>query len=246
MQTFQSTYASTVGHSHRKMGYNNQDAVKVIDSDPKAFIGVVADGCGSKPNSEVGAQLAVNFVAQEIARLIRAEKNWPELLHHAHRSWAERFVIAQEVENREEFMADYMLYTLLGVVVQEKQTTIFHSGDGVFMVNGNLTTIDQQNQPAYLNYELMERGKDNEKGFGLQYEVHDTSAIHSLLVGTDGVEDLHAVLQQEKWGGYPSLVGVNESSEMYRNPVALPKLLFQASEAGKLHDDTTLVMLLRD
>lgn len=245
MQTFQSTYASAIGQSHQRMAYNNQDAVQVIASDPNAFIGVVADGCGSKSNSEVGAQLAVRFVAEEIARMIRKGKNWQDLLQRAHESWAERFVNAQEPDDPDEFIGDCMLYTLLGVVIEDRHTTIFHSGDGVFMVNGNLTVIDQQNQPAYLNYELMEQRRRHSDRIALHFERYHTADIESVLVGTDGVEELEAAFRQEKWSGYPSLVSLCEDNEMYRNPAALPKLLFQTALAEKLYDDTSLVMLKR-
>jgi hypothetical protein len=241
LSTFQSTYASTIGHTHRKMGYNNQDAIRVIDADPNAFIAVVADGCGSKSNSEVGAQLAVHFVAAEIARLIAGGQDWRELLQHAHGSWAERFVAGQQVEDRVEFIGDFMLYTLLGVVVEDEVTTIFRSGDGLFMVNGEVTAIDQQNQPAYLNYELMGRDKPE-----MYFEQFVTDEIDSLLVGTDGVEDLHGIFRTKKWGGYPSLVGLCEDPKMYHNQIALSKLIFEASEIGELHDDTTLVMVKRN
>jgi hypothetical protein len=240
MPLFTRTSASIPGHTHRKMGYNNQDALRVIDTHPHCLIAVVADGCGSKPSSEVGAQLAVNFVAEEIARMIDAGENWRENIQQAHLQWAERLVSAQRAEERERFVHDFMLYTLLGVVVEEAETTLFHGGDGVIVINGQVQVIDQGNRPAYLNYALT--GKETRD---ITYQTLPTAAIDSLLVGTDGVEDLRDLLQSEGREGHRSLAGLCESPGMYRDEVALSKFIFQASLDGKLLDDTSLVMLRR-
>ncbi|WP_250631271.1 protein phosphatase 2C domain-containing protein [Rhodoflexus caldus] len=58
---FKNATASVIGSSHYKLYYNNQDSYSFYQ-DRTCILGVVADGCGSGSNSEVGAKLGVDFV----------------------------------------------------------------------------------------------------------------------------------------------------------------------------------------
>ena len=72
MKKFRTGYATTPGYTHRKLDYNNQDAVLLVEHE-NYTIGIIADGCGSGANSEVGAQLAVKYLAKLISEKNRSK-----------------------------------------------------------------------------------------------------------------------------------------------------------------------------
>src|SRR5260221_212661 len=62
------------GRSHILDARNCQDALSSItfEINGKSYVaGVVADGCGGGKHSQVGAQLAVQFIPREIRRLVK-------------------------------------------------------------------------------------------------------------------------------------------------------------------------------
>ena len=63
--------ASVVGRDHAVLGRSAQDALARGASGELAW-GVVCDGCGEGPRSEVGAGLAAAFLAAEIERKMRS------------------------------------------------------------------------------------------------------------------------------------------------------------------------------
>ncbi|RKH40422.1 hypothetical protein D7X12_20835, partial [Corallococcus sicarius] len=70
---FDVAVGSVQGREHARTGRNNQDAVCVREGE-HGLVALVADGCGSQPCSELGAQLGVRRLAQAAqARLARGE-----------------------------------------------------------------------------------------------------------------------------------------------------------------------------
>ena len=68
-ELFESAAASIVGTDHRKpfVWKNNQDAF-VIRSRGDLLVGVVADGCGEGPYSELGARIGANMLANRLTQ----------------------------------------------------------------------------------------------------------------------------------------------------------------------------------
>jgi hypothetical protein len=69
-----------------------------------------------------------------------------------------------------------------------ERTYIYHAGDGVIAVNGEVTELGPfpDNAPPYLAYGLGKSPEEKEK-FTLNASVLDTKDIDSLLIATDGV-----------------------------------------------------------
>lgn len=82
------------------------------------------------------------------------------------------------------FRADYLSATMLGFVSDEQQIVVFQSGDGVILVNDELTIIEQDNKPDYMVYSINNPGQ----GFGIKtYEVAD---IQRFALCSDGLRHL--------------------------------------------------------
>jgi len=65
---------SIIGNMHRKMNYNNQDALLLAEGE-EYCVGIVCDGCGSRPHSEVGAKLTAQFLDGYIADKIEQQQD---------------------------------------------------------------------------------------------------------------------------------------------------------------------------
>ena len=179
---------SVQGREHARAGRNNQDAVCVRGSE-HGLVAVVADGCGSQPCSELGAQLGVRRLAQAAqARLARGEVGGRRgVPPGAARGPAGACWRASRGAGPGACWED-LLFTIVGAVVTPAHTLVFSSGDGVWMLNGEVHALGPfpGNAPPYLAYALL-RGEDVPLE---RRALVPTDDVHALLVGTDGVGDL--------------------------------------------------------
>jgi len=228
-------YGTIQGSAHRKLDYNNQDAVLVFETD-ELLIGLVADGCGSGANSEVGAQLAVKRVAKIIDEKIKLKSDWKTDLKKDLQAYS-RTIAHLHDTSVSHFVKDYLLYTLVGFVKYRDRITVFSCGDGVIVIDDNIQIIDQNNQPKYLNNEL-----NNSQGAEFQFQEFKYEG-QKILIGSDGVEDIIAGIDNKLIPEYLSFNDLMCDEANYYNPVQLPKLLQKYSKKNVLVDDCTLIML---
>ena len=147
-------------------------------------------------------------------------------------------------------MSDYLLFTIVGVLITPSETVTFSMGDGAIAVNGKLNQIPAypDNAPPYLAYGLYCPD-------AVSFEIRDrlpTSEVESILIATDGIDDLIAV---ETIGQFW------QEDRYFKNPDALRRKLamlnreetkpdWQRRElvkrSGALSDDTTIVVLRLD
>lgn len=226
-------YASIAGNTHRKLDYNNQDFVLV-----KSFEGIeiclVADGCGSGANSEVGAQLGLNYLAKVIKE--SEGKSWQQNLGEKLRNYS-RDLANNHSENPKDFIRNYLLYTVIGYVMKDGIRTLFSCGDGVKIIEGNIDIINQDNRPNYVNNALL----GNTSGEFLFEEIPSTAS--PILIGSDGVEDLIEGINKGEVSEYPSIEALINDEDNFTNPIQLPRLLQKYSRNGILRDDTTLILI---
>ena len=227
--------ASTQGHTHRTLGYNNQDAY-FVDSNETRHICIVADGCGSGSNSEVGAQLAVRFVAKYISDALEKGINWQAGLKTALLRQAQQLA-QQHANNTKSFVRDYLLFTIVGCVSDAEQITLFWSGDGVLGVNDAIEIIDQNNRPKYINNELKGARASEFEFRQLPLEGQ------RLLIATDGFEDVMAGVNSGEISEYGSVEDLLKDAAVFDDPVYLSKLFHKYAERGVIRDDCTLVVL---
>jgi Protein phosphatase 2C len=230
--------ASAIGSSHYKLYYNNQDSYHYYQ-DNSCIIGVVADGCGSGSNSEVGARLGVDFVVNFCKKHFQNKPFDEVLLKKALVEYLKNIVKNQQTSEELDFIENYLYFTLFGFVIQPHQTFIFHSGDGVYLLNDQEVIIEQNNRPKYIAKNLISGNIE------LQIEVIETSNVQQLLIATDGLIHL-----SEKFEAGETIEGMNKTSDLFKNDdlfddmIALPKLLTNLSlQKNILKDDTTLIML---
>lgn len=266
LEMFEIAGGSITGRNHALVGKNNQDAYFSICTDQVA-IAVVCDGCGSGCDSEVGAKIGVRLVAEAIAQKIQSPVD-PEFWTQVK---LELLVQLQgiakmlsgnspeSISQITQIINDYLLFTIVGVLITPTETTTFSIGDGIVFVNGKATQIGPfpDNAPPYLAYGLYRPDL-------IDFHIHDrlpTTAVESILIGTDGVTDLVAA-EMVNLPGKKESVGVIsqfwQADRYFSNPDMMRRRLSQINhestkpnwqdrhltkEAGLLPDDTTLIVI---
>ena len=122
LNQFEIATGQVIGRMHRQTGKNNQDAM-YWQADEQVLIGIVCDGCGSRPHSETGAKIGARIIAAEIARMFSAATNpdtyneWatPEIWKHIRlNALAQINLIAQALgRNHQKIICDYFLFTVI-------------------------------------------------------------------------------------------------------------------------------------
>ena len=243
---FQVTAGSVMGSHHRALFRNNQDAYRISQT-PDAIIAILADGCGSGRYSEVGARLAPGFITRYLHGWLKSyadEFDGDVMINYAvtQLQHSINVVVAQQADELTQCVNDMFLFTLLGVIITHNLTYIFAYGDGAYMLNGELTTLDQDNTPNYIGYGCI--GPQAIKAN--HYRVVPTAEVRSLILGCDGVLDI--VNQQDtliRVGTKEELIG-GLSQFLTLDEVALGKRLNVLSKQGVLTDDTTLIVIKDD
>lgn len=228
-------YGTTTGYSHRRLDYNNQDAVFVIENENYS-IGIIADGCGSGTNSEVGAQLGVRFIGKMISECIDNRKDWKPVIKHKIHQYSQTFADVHSV-NRTDFFRNYLLYTVIGFVKAGDMITIFHCGDGVVAIGEDVNLIDQKNRPKYVNNELV-----GEPEGEFEFQEFTYSGQH-ILIGSDGVEDLIRAIEKDEISEFRDVNDFINSEMLFENPIELPRFLQRYSKKGVLKDDSSIIVL---
>ncbi len=233
--------SSTIGSSHQKLFYNNQDAYSFYQ-DKNLICGVVADGCGSGTNSEVGAALGVNFVVNFCKHHFTKKDFDADELSQAIVNYLRNIVQNQQTDEELEFIENYLFFTLFGFVMSPQKTYIFHSGDGVYILNDQKVVVEQNNRPQYIAKNLIS-GKTN-----IETTHIETSKLNRLLIATDGLLHLDDKLENgEQIGNLSKIEDLFEQNTYFDDEVALPKFMIDlAINKNILKDDTTLMMLKKE
>ena len=255
---------SVVGTHHIRRGMPNQDSWTIHTADD-LLIAIVADGCGSRTHSGVGAHVGSRLLLEAIRRRATRAAVTASTLEEARLEVCERLGrLARELGGPlRERVADTLLFTALGAVVQPVRTLVFGLGDGLVALNGELRVIAYaDNRPPYLGYALLDAAETPPATFRLHHEC-ETASVHSLLLGTDGLSDLSAPSARLFPGtgeAVGSLAQLWEDARYFANPHALSRWLARlnrpatlpdweaqrlVTQPGLLPDDTTIAVIRR-
>lgn len=199
MTDFQLAGGSMVGRDHRVVNRNNQDAYTILQY-TGLTVAVVSDGCGSGAKTEVGAQLGVRMVAEQIARQYGAYRriDWQKTQRHV---LSQLDILAQSLGgDYRKVVEEYFLFTIIGVILTPETATFFACGDGTAVINGEQWPLGPypENRPPYLAYGLLENElRIDPSGIKLlPFMEVANEELNSFLIGTDGVDDF--VKHQDK------------------------------------------------
>lgn len=274
-QIFGFAGGSVLGADHAMVGKpgskNNQDHLMWLHGRNCSFA-VVCDGCSSGKYSEVGAKLAAHMLCQLVVeRADRALDQDAAVNLGSPQFWSR---VEQDLLNNihaitrmighslSQTVHDFWLFTIVGALITPTSTFVVHAGDGFYAVNGERYKLEpgEGNSPTYLAYQLSGTTLTLTDPESIRLKVHnafDTNGLNSLLLGTDGVED---IIRNEHTNlpGKSELVGpidqfwTNEAffknSDMIRRRLALMALETVGNgmvKSGLLKDDTTIIVIGR-
>ncbi len=197
------------GRSHRLMQKNGQDVAVTGQPATGYAFGLVLDGCGSKQHdsdgttpsqNEVGANLLGQYAATFIENQLPTVKNrhaiYPFLgqLYRACVTYLDcvTTLIPWKIEpDRRRFINSRLLATLIGFVVTPETAVCFWAGDGYLCINDEIISLDSNNRPNYLAYQLLE-SRENDfhaatktRNFN-SLTIHNRPQLERLAVATDG------------------------------------------------------------
>ena len=261
---FEVAAGSVTGRSHVLAGKPNQDAF-AFRSAEGGLVGVVCDGCGSGAHNEIGAAMGARIIGEQVLREMEAGAAIDE---EATFERVRERVLAALVTAAQAMgvahargVAEFFLFTVLGVAISAERAVVFGVGDGVFAVRDEVVRLGPfpGNAPPYLGYGL--------SGEGPRFSIHRVlaaSSLTSVLVGTDGAADYSSLEGAAIPGAHgervPPLEVFWSEDRYFRNVDAVRRSLALVNrdvtrplwderrlhkEPGLLEDDTTLLVVRR-
>lgn len=261
-EMFEMAAGSVTGRMHSAVGKANQDAY-ALRAAPFGVCGVVCDGCGSGIRSEVGASVGARIISELVleemkpGHSMRDAATWERIRVRTIEAFTGLLRFMGEPAAR--IVAEYFLFTVVGVAISNDGAIIFGIGDGLWAMNGDTVKIGPfaGNAPPYLGYGLL--------GEGPSFTIHRECSLDdfdSALIGTDGVVDFEAASGMAYPGGRGEKVcplsSFWQEDKYFENADAVRRTLCLVNrevtrpvwnekriikESGLLEDDTTLVVV---
>lgn len=267
MNQFEIAMGTVAGRDHFRASRNNQDAFRCLVTED-TIVAVVCDGCSSSPHSEVGAKIGASLMVQTILRHCRRLWDTSLTLERTRQDvLAQLRILANSMgESLSRTIGEYLLFTVIGAIITPENCTVFSLGDGLFIYNEHLKTIGPfpENEPPYLAYALLEPELTKFSLEQLRFQldlVIPSKQLESLLIGTDGVNDLIEVTERNLPGKEEKVGPISQfwqDDPYFQNPDMVRRRLtlinrevFRVSEEGTkkqtglLPDDTTLIVIRR-
>ena len=258
VERYMAAAGSVIGREHVRLFKNNQDGV-AIAAEGDTIVAAVTDGCSSSRYPEVGARLAAAWLARSTLTYAqgatpaeRADALGQGLLDFI---GSVCFQMSPGGMPIDDLLHHYFLFTYMVALITPDSTWISGQGDGVFSVNGRTTVLDSgpENAPRYPAYRLadpsrLKGGTAAMAGRPATLYYGATADVKSLVIGTDGLNDLidHADEVLMDGGRQGGLEQFEEDGRYLLNPSLVQKRLIVIGDGhGHLRDDTTLVVIRR-
>jgi hypothetical protein len=234
-QLYEAVGGSVPGRAHTRCGRNNQDAF-AWRLDGEHALAVVCDGCSEGARSEVGAALGARLLVEVVSRALRddpAPADPGALLARVQGEVLAGLAALCDAlgGDRRRTVADYLLFTVVGVAVGRERAFAFAGGDGVLLWNGERIVLGPfpDNAPPYLGYGLLPEEPAVEL---VPLRELPAASLETIVLGSDGALGLE--------------LGAFLDGSCFRNPDSVRRRLTLAARTpGLLFDDTTLVALRR-
>lgn len=216
VRSFEAATFSMSGTSHRKRGAESQDAA-VLDKQDSYLLMGVSDGVSSCEESRVGAVMLSQSLRKLVARyhvalVAKAAELPPATFCICLSAWLNTNLGA-ELRRAREYLgpgrkSDHALSaTLLGAFASEHGVAGFGCSDGIFAVNGKVRVLEcvsknVPNLPIYGVLDPSEPGVSQNSGKIRPIFAAPLADISSVLIGTDGVEELMPFLRPKMLGAH--------------------------------------------
>lgn len=219
------------GRDHLLRAANRQDNVVVVEQ--KGYtIGIVCDGCGEGEHSEVGSALGADYLAAQAVNLLadgHPVELLPGLLYARAVAYLRGLVTLHQPAQPAAFVCDYLLFTVIGVIIDGDSGCVFAAGDGLVVIDETLVVRDEGNQPRYIGYHALP-GCPTAQALPAAFDVYRLpQGWQRVAIASDGFEvDL-----------LPDVWGIEHPRGLQR------RLNLWSTRDHRFHDDAAIITLER-
>jgi len=200
--------ATQQGTVHILDNSNNQDAISICIEDD-LIIGIVCDGCtsthddliNSYSNNEIGSKL----IAHTLSNILRSQLSESKIIDETflevvakklfdHLKSLISIMSLEGEKEKEIFIFDYLMTTILCFIVTENSFIVFNCGDGIIGLNNIFQLIDENG--LYFSSSLLPECCPSlyskpirTNKFNIIYSGN-TNELQSILLATDGFDDI--------------------------------------------------------
>lgn len=238
---FSTAAGSVTGRAHRQAERDGQDGYALVATG-QVVAAIVTDGCSSGRRSEIGARIGAGWLAALVEQRfvsVTSEASARATAADVSRELLVRLgLLARSLDPAGDVDAaridESLLFGFLAAVVTETTTIVFGIGDGIVVVDGEVTAIDPgpDNAPPYAAYGLLDQGAAASPP--RIHFVGPTTDVETVAVATDGLAPL-----------VPTLATLAGDPRYAINPSLLRKRLVVLSDGGTFSDDATVAVVRR-
>ena len=252
------TSGTSIGYHHTDTYSNNQDSfcIRTFGNgfEEQAGVFVVCDGCSSSKKAEVGANLFARILPAIIMgaswrnSYIVNTRFFNEIEHEIS-SYMKLLTVNMDFTERETFLADAFMFTIVFALITPVKTYLISCGDGVFVIDGKeVINIDQNNTPTYIAYNEISFNPPIAKSKFVVNKELKNNQYESIIVASDGLNYLLDNEGKELQMGriVPSMQEMLNKDKYFTNKTLLQRHLQMYSKERILFDDTTMIMIKKD
>lgn len=245
---FAAAAGSVTGREHRRAERDGQDGHALVVTD-RVVAAIVTDGCSSGRRSEIGARIGAGWLAALVEQRFGAIGAIGSTGEASCAARAAARDVARELLERLGLLArslhpagdvdaaridESLLFGFLAAVVTPSTTIVFGIGDGIVIIDREVSSIDPgpDNAPPYVAYGLLDAAAAS-AGPSIHF-VGPTDEIDVVAVATDGLTPL-----------VPTLAELASDPRYAINPSLLRKRLVVLSDRGTFSDDATVAVVRR-
>lgn len=229
------------GRNHLLSLRNCQDSLKTVSLEinhEQYYLGWIADGCSSGLYSEVGANLATEFLIHQSISLLRDDfpgEIIPLFLFEDLLTFLKINLDSQPLDSPQEqatYIHNFLLFTLIGFLIGPRHTTVMAYGDGLIVLNDQVYLRDFQNVSPYPAYLLVDPKylKSDSNLFKREFDLYhiDSNNLEKLAIGDDAwLPEMELISQI--WG--------------HQHPNQIQRNMNIWSDQKKLADDASLIVV---
>ena len=256
-QQFRFRTGTVMGHEHKRLGLSKQDALVLggVNTENKKYVvGVVNDGCTSKEfgrrsHNEVGANLMSEFISSEIGVLLSngvGIEEVPAMLFPRCIGYIRNLVGITKSGPPDviwNLVSRMFLCTTMGFIKDEERLVVFHDADGIYIVNDEVTVIDQKNIPTYLALHMLDEHTVKKHNVirpqGFTVRTFEVAKLKRFAIATDGITSRDGV-------GGQLIVAPEDVEALWSHAPQAPAglqwwLNIQSNQKHRFSDDATVI-----
>ncbi len=230
-----------VGQAHLADFKNCQDSLETAHIEIKGktyIVGWVSDGCSFGAHSEVGSNLATQFLTNKSVEYLERGVSIeiiPLFLFDDLINFLKINLKSQShktAQKQAAYINDFLLFTLTGFIIGPKKSIVMAHSDGLVIINEDVHKREFGDEPPYVGYLVIDPIylKPDRRPVDTRFDIYSipTAEIKKIAVGTDGwLKELD--LLPELWN--------------HKHPNQVQRNMNIWSDNKRFSDDTSIIVV---